>query len=55
MITAEHDDVVVPCSALDEIWRWKRNRFVTQEDVVDRLRVRTMPSDYLYNSWKQDE
>jgi len=54
-ITAEHDDVVVTSPILDEIWGWKRNRFVTQEDVIDCLCVRTVPSGCTYNSWKQGE
>jgi len=55
-ITAKHNGVVVPSPILDEMWGWKRNRFVTQEDVVDWLREgSTMPSGYAYNSWKQGE
>jgi len=54
-ITAEHNDVVVPSSILNEIWGWKKNRCVAQEDVVDHLHMRTMTSGCTYNSWKQGE
>ncbi|XP_065905627.1 uncharacterized protein [Dysidea avara] len=52
-ITTEHDDVVVPSDTLNEMWEWRMNQHVTMEDVVDRLRGRTVPNGYTYCNWKQ--
>ncbi len=50
-IVAEKYNPAVPSHILTEVWIWQ-SQGATFEDVVDRLRPRTVPPGYLYNSWK---
>lgn len=47
--------MVIPIATLNEIWGWRMNLHLTMEDVVDRLRGRTVPNGYTYHNWKQGE
>ena len=41
---AVHDDL------LEEIWKWKADG-LSEDDVIDRLRCRTVPSGYALSPW----
>jgi len=50
MIT-EGGDVVVPTDVLKEVWILRTSACLGMEDIVDRLRVKTVPYRYTYSSW----
>ena len=52
-ILALTQNPAVPLSTLQDIQNWKRTG-VSDEDVVDRLRARTVPAGYPYHKWTQD-
>jgi len=43
--------MVAPTDVLNEVWNWKTSGHLSMEDIVDRLRVKTVPSGYTYCSW----
>lgn len=49
-IHAKRDSPAVSVMLLNEIWNWKQMGAST-EDVISRLRPRTVPSGYSYNTW----
>ena len=49
-VTAIHPDPAVPKEMLGEIAGWKRSG-LTDDDVIDRLRVRTVPAGYPIHPW----
>ena len=52
IIEAEVVNRAVPTSVLKEILSWKEEG-CTVEDVIFRLRVRTVPSGYDYHTWSE--
>ena len=52
IIEAEVINRAVPTSVLKEILMWKEEG-CTIEDVVTRLRNRTVPSGYGYHTWSE--
>lgn len=52
IIEAEVINRAVPTSILKEILMWK-GEGCTIEDVVTRLRIRTVPSGYGYHTWSE--
>ena len=53
-IGAEHHNPAVPSDVLKEIWEWKQQG-ATLEDVIDRLRSRTVPPGYEPHPWTHGE
>ena len=49
-VVAEHQSAAVPTSLLREILEW-RSQGATMEDVVNRLRFRTVPPGYHPHTW----
>jgi len=49
-IQAELDTGCIPQSVLREIWSMRRQG-ISFEDIVERLRPRTVPSGYTYHNW----
>ena len=52
-IHAVTQNPAVPISTLQDILNWKRTG-LSEEDVVDRLRPRTVPAGYPCHKWTQD-
>ena len=50
-LVAEKPNPAVSSSVLDEIWKWKKENAST-EDLVQRLRLRTVPIGCQYHNWK---
>ena len=53
-IVAKESDSVVPEDVLKEIWRWKTDG-LTDDDVISRLRCRTVPSGYSFCPWMKGD
>ena len=53
-IGAEHHNPAVSSDVLKEIWEWKQQG-ATLEDVIDRLRSRTVPPGYVPHPWTHGE
>ena len=51
MITTEGGDVVVPTDVLKEVWILRTSACLGMKDIVDRLRIKTVPYGYTYSSW----
>ena len=51
-LVAQSPNPAVPYSLLAEIWKWM-NEKASLEDVVVRLRPRTVPNGYKYHTWKE--
>lgn len=49
-IVAERHNPAVPNAVLRQIWEWKLQG-ATPEDVIDRLRSRTVPPGYVPHAW----
>lgn len=49
-ISAECPDPAISQTILKEVWEWKRSG-VNTDDIVDRLRTRTVPSGYPIHPW----
>ena len=50
-IVAAHSNPAVPSSVLEEVYDWRQHG-ISMEDVVDRLRPRTVPTGYVFTNWK---
>ena len=50
-IVAEHQNPAVPPSLLYEIWKM-RSEAVSVKDVIQLLRIRTVPAGNRFNTWK---
>ena len=50
-ISAERKNPAVPITLVSEILSWKEQG-ASMEDIVDRLRPRTVPPGYPYTTWK---
>lgn len=50
-IVAQKHNPAVPADVLRNIYDWMEQG-ATFEDVIDRLRPRTVPSGYTYSNWK---
>lgn len=50
-IGSKHPNPAVPLSLLTEILEWREGG-ISMDDIVDRLRPRTVPSGYPYCTWK---
>jgi len=51
MLVAEKSNPAVSSSILAEIWKWKQEK-ASLEDIVQYLRLRTVPIGYQYHNWK---
>ena len=51
-LIAQSPNPAVPYSLLAEIWKWMSEK-TSLEDVVVRLRPRTVPNGYKYHTWKE--
>jgi hypothetical protein len=54
IIEAEVVNRAVPTSVLKEILTWKEEG-CTVEDVITRLRIRTVPTGYGYHTWTEGD
>ena len=50
-LIAECHGTPVPINVLQEIYSWKVNG-LTMDDIVQRLRVRTVPNGQVLHSWR---
>ena len=50
-MVAEKPNPAVPLDVLQSIYLWLSHD-VTFDDIIDRLRPRTVPSGYTYSNWK---
>ena len=50
-LVAECHSTPVPISVLQEIYSWKVNG-LTMDDIVQRLRVKTVPNGQVFHSWR---
>ena len=50
-VIAELDNPAVPQCILNEIQGWKEQG-VSIQDIVQRLRPRTVPSGYVFHNWR---
>ena len=51
VLVAEEPNPAVPQEVLKEVWQLKQE--VSLEDIVSRLRARTVPSGYSFHPWKR--
>lgn len=49
-MTAEMSNPAVGCNILKDIWKWKEEG-CSQEDVIIKLRIKTVPAGYKYHTW----
>ena len=49
-VVAKESNPIVPDDLLKEIWKWKTDS-LTDDDVISRLRCRTVPSGYAFSPW----
>lgn len=45
-------DSIVPQETLNEIWKLKMDD-MSMEDIIDRLRARTVPTGYPIHKWRE--
>jgi len=50
-VVAELANEAVPQSVLHDIWNW-REQGISKEDILHRLRTRTVPPGYTFHTWK---
>ncbi len=53
LIVAEKPNSVVPPSLLCEVLLWRSVQSLSWDDILSRLRPRTVPSGYVYHAWKE--
>ena len=51
LLIAEEPNPAVPDDVLMEVWRLRQDH-IADEDIISRLRSRTVPSGYSFHSWK---
>lgn len=51
IITAKESNLCVSSDLLSEVWKWKEDG-VCADDIISRLRCRTVPSGYAIHNWK---
>lgn len=51
-VVAEESNPAVPEEVLNEVWQLKQE-LISIEDIISRLRTRTVPSGYSFHSWKK--
>ena len=52
-MVAEEPNLIVPQEVLREVWQFKRSEGLSDVDVVDRLRARTVPAGYPIHNWRK--
>lgn len=49
--SAENSESPLPCDILQEVFQWKKSG-LSIEDIISRLRPRTVPAGYSFHKWK---
>ncbi len=52
LIVPEKPNSVVPPSLLCQVLLWRSVQSLSWDDIISRLRSRTVPSGYVYHAWK---
>ena len=55
LIVAERPNSVVPPALLCEVLLWRVVQSLSWDDVISRLRSRTVPAGFVYHAWKVGE
>lgn len=55
LITANNPSPVVPSTLLREVFLWLVQQSLSWDDVISRLRSRTVPAGYPYHAWKRGD
>ena len=53
VMVAEQPNPIVPQEVLREVWHFKRVEGLSDADVIDRLRTRTVPTGYPIHNWRK--